>query len=688
MTTIQSGVAINNQKDRDAIVVFEKVVSVFEEKAAADVKAIAQFSREWFDALASLDNPVARCERFLDAVAKGEPDALAYHLAGIISARIGKHDDAIGWYQKTLQLDADDALVWRNLGSSQSALLDFTSAIASYRKVLELDAINSDAWSDLGISQAAVLDFTGAIASFSTGADRTPASFTAYSSWRGALQQLGYPNKATQQFCSAAEKQTAPAEALYELGAYYQDVWEIDKALTCFERADARNLKTAYALHSQVYVLGLQGRYAMAREKALSGEARRYYLQAERLLKNKLDAGNNMDLAELYLTFGEYKKTANCVEQWQKNNEAWASVTADGARAYDLLAAAYIGLERYSSAVKQLEKALEIQRGQLDYLNRLAFCLVKLDELSRAEQIYKDILKTAFYHVDALVGMGDLYKKMGENASTGGDSGVEEEHYNAAVEYYQHALNCMAEEKNRNRSSRILNPVEISALRYALGYVHVKLAETGGAVKDRSKGLKTAKENFARVAAGTPNYYKAQGALRRIAASQKGAGDRVTQFGGLTVTLIAGLVFIAAQLLFFWGKPIYQANAWKINSSAITELIQQKHYQLDADTLARLERQHFLSSDFFERELRHTLPALGSGDIDTKQLLLPVDGTHFVGGQQIGETTYGLFTFGALIFIVAGLSLQQLSKLKFGGIELEKASGPAVTTQIPLNISK
>jgi hypothetical protein len=49
---------------------------------------------------------------------------------------------------------------------------------------------------------------------------------------------------------------------------------------------------------------------------------------------------------------------------------------------------------------------------------------------------------------------------------------------------------------------------------------------------------------------------------------------------------------------------------------------------------------------------------------------------------------YALLSFGALMFMVAGLYLQQLSKLKFGGIELEKTTETATKVTGSLGISK
>ena len=49
---------------------------------------------------------------------------------------------------------------------------------------------------------------------------------------------------------------------------------------------------------------------------------------------------------------------------------------------------------------------------------------------------------------------------------------------------------------------------------------------------------------------------------------------------------------------------------------------------------------------------------------------------------------YAILTFGALIFMVAGIYLPQILKLKIAGIELEKSAVDQIKTQGSLGISK
>jgi hypothetical protein len=59
-----------------------------------------------------------------------------------------------------------------------------------------------------------------------------------------------------------------------------------------------------------------------------------------------------------------------------------------------------------------------------------------------------------------------------------------------------------------------------------------------------------------------------------------------------------------------------------------------------------------------------------------------------IPGKQIDTGYYVLLTFGSLMFILAGLTLAQLLKLKVAGIELEKSAVDQITTSGGLGISK
>jgi hypothetical protein len=106
------------------------------------------------------------------------------------------------------------------------------------------------------------------------------------------------------------------------------------------------------------------------------------------------------------------------------------------------------------------------------------------------------------------------------------------------------------------------------------------------------------------------------------------------------------------------------------------------------DKLQSLAKRGAVPKDTFDVELKS---ALGDeltkkfGDIIRNQASAgPMVQRH----ESLETGYYALLSFGALMFMMAGLYLQQLSKLRFGGIELEKTTEAATKVIGSLGITK
>jgi hypothetical protein len=61
---------------------------------------------------------------------------------------------------------------------------------------------------------------------------------------------------------------------------------------------------------------------------------------------------------------------------------------------------------------------------------------------------------------------------------------------------------------------------------------------------------------------------------------------------------------------------------------------------------------------------------------------------HGATDKRLDVGDYSLLTFGALVFMIAGLYLPQMLKLKVGVIELQKSSIDQISTAVPIAIRK
>jgi protein O-mannosyl-transferase len=106
-----------------------------------------------------------------DVVGKYERIPFAFANRGYGYYKLGRYDEAVGDYNKTLELDPSDASTYHNRGVSYYRLRQYDLALADYNKALELKLDNGEVYNNrgaafaaLGRSDEAIADFTKAIA--------------------------------------------------------------------------------------------------------------------------------------------------------------------------------------------------------------------------------------------------------------------------------------------------------------------------------------------------------------------------------------------------------------------------------------------------------------------------------------------------------------------------------------------
>src|SRR3954447_8881022 len=97
-------------------------------------------------------------ERFPEAQAvyrqilEVEPEhARAMHFAGVLEHQLGHSDSAVELIQKSLELVADCADWYNNLGIVLQERKEFEQAIGAYNRAIELDPQHANAFSNLGV---------------------------------------------------------------------------------------------------------------------------------------------------------------------------------------------------------------------------------------------------------------------------------------------------------------------------------------------------------------------------------------------------------------------------------------------------------------------------------------------------------------------------------------------------------
>ena len=65
---------------------------------------------------------------------------------------LGKYDEAIKCYDKAIEFDPDNPVVWNNKGLALNSLGKYDEAIKCYDKAIEIDPDDADTWNNKGLA--------------------------------------------------------------------------------------------------------------------------------------------------------------------------------------------------------------------------------------------------------------------------------------------------------------------------------------------------------------------------------------------------------------------------------------------------------------------------------------------------------------------------------------------------------
>ena len=108
---------------------------------------------------------------------------------------LGRHDEAIGCFDKALEIDPRHATAWGNKGISLSALGRCNEAIGCYDKALEITPRHALAWSNKGTSLNALGRYDEAIGCFDKALEIDPRDAFAWFNKGNTLHALGRNDK-------------------------------------------------------------------------------------------------------------------------------------------------------------------------------------------------------------------------------------------------------------------------------------------------------------------------------------------------------------------------------------------------------------------------------------------------------------------------------------------------------------
>jgi tetratricopeptide (TPR) repeat protein len=617
------------------------------------------FAQTYFDigfALGTLKRYEMAVEQYKKAAELDPAMDLAYVNWGINLANLGKFDEAIKQYKKATDSQPNLAMAWLNWGISLANLGQFEEAIKKYARTMELDSANTPD-SDDELRQYLA---------------------NTYLYWGIALVNLKRYGDAIEKYAQAGRLRVDPQLTNFNWGVALGELRRYDDAIEKYRAAtDARpETPYPYGLHNIGFLYWKKGQFSIARQEW--GNARAIYEQGR---ESAAKARN----ADYFQYFGEMLRAMSTepleiqsvldeglsfqpdhpgilsaqvavyLDKWQDNNE---------------ITDYWKARQSYKKAEASLKEMIK-NRQDANLLLRLGRLHLAVDECDDAEKILKQALKADGEIAEIHADLGLI--RLRQNDPQGGLR-----HLEAALRRDPDNLTIRGNFADACVKAKRLDQAETEykkVLRLAknhlesligLGECYTAMAELGN---DEELFQEAERQFLAAININESSSNDASKQLKKkdLTAIYYSIGyARVKRYEAVKVGGDESLLRDAEK----YFKMSYAADNDHERANRAAKAIKDRLRRIRTEWFAKQMGAYFI----FGLSL---LIFLGSS-------------TSFFWSwpRPLNEGYYALLGFGSVLFMIAGLSLPQLLKLKVGSIELEKGPGDQSIIAGPLGIKR
>lgn len=720
----------------DKLKSYEEAIDCYKKAVEIDHLYLDAYTN-WREVIKKLQKPDEALSDYQSVIEKNLDNADAYNDFGNLLYDLGRNSEAIEPYKKAMGKDEKYINAFTGIGNAFYRLQRYDEAIEMYKKALEIDDKSNPDYLNLGWALVSSKRQDEAIEIFKMATLKIEKNRDAYFGWGYALENLWRYEEAAEKYEMSVQCDKNYPFAVHNIAALHEKLgryrtarkkWK--EACDIYEKKTEDEKQNGYADNFQyygsifqfstlqdlekaaaIYNIGLTinpdhigilfnlCRLCLTKRNELSEKsgsdieksarseqyysAMKYFRRAEKVLKARPDIDSNADtlveLGSLYKEIENYNDAKDCLIRALTINNMHTKGLAS-------LGAVHMQDENYKEAITRFKDATKLEPDNLEIRSNLAEAYLKAGMIDASEKEYREILDITPYHMDSLIGIGQTYITMGEDANTRKDFGNAELMFSTADNYYCETIRLMQQPEN---ASKILNKVERSSVFYSKGYNEVMLCEIQK--KQDPKQLKVAMEYFRKVEKWTPNYYKAQRAITKINEKIHPPQGMLHKVGPMLILVFSLVVFILAQLLFTFGKPVLGFSGYTIDKNKLEMTFIKK--ALDPLVMAVLKSEFeqklvFSSPDDLAYRIKREFGDSIASTVNPSELLQKSGGLTIKAFQPLDSGYYVLITFGCLLFMIAGLYLSEISKLKVGALELEKSTIDQISTSSSLGITR
>ena len=633
---------------------YDEAIEQYQKALYVDPEFVEAFYN-WGNALFEQKKYEEAIEQYRKALEVNPDYSDAYFNWGNVLSEQKKYEEAIEQYRKAVKVNPDYSDAYYNWGNALSKQKKFEEAIEQYRKAVQVNPDDTDAYINWGNALSEQRKYDEAIEQYRKAVDVNPDDSLVYNDWGIALYEQKKYDEAMEQYRNAIGKDPDNAYAFHNIADCLQEL------------GDFRRSKGAYKDACIVY----GRRLPVAREE---GNSEFFHYYGSILLNEYGD----LDNAEKILTEGLYldRLHAGILSRLASLNLERHSII----RAIDDVSNQ--GPKIFAKAREYFAKAERILKQRLEKdedaetLLELGNHYLLMDEIDEARKCIERSVAKDENTSDAYVSLGVVCSREGQfqQAIRYFEKIHKRKPYdfnvwsNLAEAYFNSNPNDQKQiEKAEYEFKQILRiaPEHIDSL-IGLGEVYSAL----GDISDKEY-YSMAIERYDKVIqlADTDNGSK------RLLKNQLAAVYYSRGYARVKL-YEASLPFVSESLLSSALKDFRKCCASDRN-----------HASAEAARRKLEGRLTKSSNRFILKKVAPWLVLLPSFFVFTLSQLNFYFGIP-AGQDSINTVSYIGLTFGSLIFLVVGLFLPELQKLKAAGIEMEKSTTSQISPVGPLGLKK
>jgi tetratricopeptide (TPR) repeat protein len=529
-------------------------------------------------------------------------------------------------------------------------------------------------------------DFLEAREAFEKSIALNPNNAYAYNNWGNALAAQKKYDEAIEQYQKAIDKDPNYVDAYFSWGIVLADQKKYEEAIKKYQEAsqiEADNVVTVYASHNIADLLWRQGKYQESWEE---------WEEVRKAYKNKKQTAIKFHIAYFFQYFGQVvRETAGDPKKAEEIYKEGLALEPNHIGILTGLVDLYLEIsdvdvnqrttaywrarEAYNKAVGILED--QITRTQdADSYRQLGELFLKMKEDEEAEKRFLDALEQYGESAELFADLGVLYTRKGR--------------FKKACKYFEKAHRLDPDNltiwSNLAEAYLKLNLKDKAEMEYkailrithghieshiGLGEVYTTMGDDGDgdmydlAIHHFAEGIKLAKSMDK--GSRRPKKGSKQLKTKELAAAYYSLGyARV-------------MLYEASNT----PKDESQLRQARENFVVCFKMDPDHHKAQRAKEKLEQRLNRFTPQGLIERVGPWVIAILSFLVFVVCQL-----GFFFNVPKSIGPDFYALLTFGSLIFMVAGLYMPHILKLRVGGIELEKSPVEQITISGSIGISK